>query len=366
MKKRIALFLTVITTVSMLTGCGASSSSKSDSYSAYATEDSYEYWDEDWDAAEWEEAAGAYEAAPTAAETVDDSASESSKQKSDRKLIRTINLDVETYDFDSLTSTISAKVDTLGGYIESSSIYGDASIKSRTASYTIRIPAENADSFVGTVEKGSNITSRSESMEDVTLTYVDIQSRKESLEVEYKRLEELLLDAEDITELIYIEDRMSEVRYEIQSIESQLRTYDNKVNYTTIYLYVDEVYEYTEPEVVTVTFGQRLGKELKTAFKNIWEGIQNLTIFVIVSIPYLILIAIPLGLIYLFVVGVSKSIIKKRERKAQSMAAIDGTAVTTEEPSEETADTVEETTEKTTEESSVDATADNNSEGNNE
>lgn len=322
-RKLIISLMTAALAVTVLAGCGASSSPSS----KYAETSTGAYSS---DYAAYEEAAEEYmsdygtelmETGSTAeAGEVGESAAESKKNDS-RKLIRTITLSAETYEFDDLTAQIKAKTEGLGGYIERSNVYGDADEGNRYASFTLRIPAENADSLVETIEGKSNITESSEGVEDVTLTYVDIASRKESLQMEYDRLEELLKNAENIEELIYIEERLADVRYEIQSIESQLRTYDNKVNYTTINLTIDEVREYTPVEVVNPTYGQRLARELSEAFKNIWEGLQDFSIFIIVAIPYLVILAIPVVLVILIVRLVNKKTEKKRQARREAKAA---------------------------------------------
>ena len=289
---------------SMLAGCGSDSSyakydSAEPSYAAGAVESSAEYADMDYDDWGYEEPVE-YEESVEAPGAEDVEVTEGGAQ-SKRKLIRTVNLDIETYDFDGVTATIAGRVSALGGYIESSSVDGNNSSSRRSANYTVRIPAKNADTFISAVGENSNITHQSESMEDVTLQYVDINSHKESLQVEYDRLEELLKDAEDTEELIYIENRLSEVRYQIESMESQLRSYDNLVDYTTIYLYVNEVQTYTEPEPVDYSVGARISRGLKEAFENIVEFLGDLLVFIVVALPYLLVIAIVVVLVWLII-----------------------------------------------------------------
>ncbi len=245
--------------------------------------------------------------------------------KSNRKLIRTVNLNVETYEFDSLIAFVPGKVNELGGYIESSSVDGNSTSYGRSANYTLRIPAAKADGFIAGIGADSNITHQSESMEDVTLKYVDINSRKESLKVEYSRLEELLKEAEDIEELIYIENRLSEVRYEIESIESQLRSYDNLVDYTTIYLYVTEVQVYTEPEEpepIDNSVGARISRGLSAAFENISQFLQDLVVAIVLMLPYLLIIAVFVGIVWLIIWLIIRASRKRAEKRRKNMPPV--------------------------------------------
>lgn len=303
MNKRWARLIAISSAAMIMTacmaGCGDSASAKYDAPSAAAESAAYGEYYEDYE----------YDDVDAYAEEGFDNGSGQAEEvevteggaQVNRKLIRTVHMDVETNDFDKVTATVTSRVNELGGYIENSSVDNSSTTYGRSANYTLRIPAAKADSFIATMGDNSNITSQSESMEDVTLKYVDIKSRKGSLQVEYARLEELLKEADDIEELIYIEERLAEVRYEIESIEAQLRSYDNLVDYTTIYLYVNEVIEYTEPEPVDYSVGARIGRGLKEAGENIAEFLGDLVVFIVVALPYLAVLAVFVLIVFVIV-----------------------------------------------------------------
>ena len=142
-----------------------------------------------------------------------------SQVENGRKLIRTIYLSLQTTEFDSVLSDLSAKTTELGGYIESSSVSGNSYYyqSTRYASYTIRIPSEQLDQFVTVVSDLGNVTQKNESVDDVTLQYVDVESRKKALETEQERLLELLAQAENMEDLLAIESKLSDVRYELEN-----------------------------------------------------------------------------------------------------------------------------------------------------
>ncbi|MBR6851038.1 MAG: DUF4349 domain-containing protein, partial [Lachnospiraceae bacterium] len=166
-----------------------------------------------------------------------------------RKLIRNISLEVETQDFLTLISTVTNRVKALGGYIEDSNVYNGSNYSGevqRYATMTLRIPSAQADTFLTEVADQSNITQQNENVNDVTLDYVDLDSHKRVLQAELDNMMEMLEATNDIDDMITIENRISNLRYQIESMESQLRTYDNKVDYTTVKLHVTEVQELTE------------------------------------------------------------------------------------------------------------------------
>ena len=238
-----------------------------------------------------------------------------------RKLITTVNLIAETETFDEMVPFVETKVKDLGGYIESSSVYNGSTYGSgsRSASITARIPADRLDEFVGSVEGNSNITSKNLSVEDVTLKYVDIDSRKKALKTEEQRLLEILDSAESVEDLIAVEERLSEVRYEIESIESQLRTYDNLIDYSTVYLDIEEVKAYTPVEKEGV--GARISKGFKESLESVGEGFVNFFVYLIVHLPQLIVFAVIVLIIVLIIRAISKKSKKKRIEKYAKMQA---------------------------------------------
>ena len=213
----------------LFSGCGSSSGSSnyksaSRDYAegAYANEAAADY-----DYGMYDMAAGEAEYAE---ETYDESGSSAAPQveeqkNQNRKLITTVNLTAETEDLSSTIVSVENKVKELGGYIESSNIYNGSGSKysTRDANLNIRIPASRLDEFVDSVEGNTNITRKSVNVDDVTLKYVDTESRKNSLKTEEKRLLDIMEKAESIEDIIAIEDKLANVRYELESIEV---TYD--------------------------------------------------------------------------------------------------------------------------------------------
>lgn len=244
-----------------------------------------------------------------------DSSSGSSSAVTDRKLIRKISLSAETEDMDPLLSGIDAKVTELGGYIESREVYTGSNYvsysQSRRASLTIRIPAERLDEFVKHVGNVSNVTSTSESSEDVTLSYVATESRMKALQTEEERLLALIGEADNLTELLQLEERLTEVRTELERVTSQLKLYDNLVDYGTVRLTISEVTQYTPTE--EPGFWERISTGFATSMKNLGSILKELIIFFVCAIPYLV----PLGVIAGIVLLIIKLVTRKKKSPKQ-------------------------------------------------
>lgn len=173
----------------------------------------------------------------------------------DRKLIRNIDLRVETTSFDDLLASIQTKVGQLEGYTEQSDISGNSITQmgrpsKKYASMVLRIPADKLNTFISYVETDGNVTYRSENVSDVTLQYSDMESRLKTLRMEQDRLWELLAKADTTEAIVLLEERLTEVLSEIETIGSRLRHMDNSVTYSTVYLEITEVdlESPTEPE----------------------------------------------------------------------------------------------------------------------
>lgn len=208
----------------------------------------------------------------------------------DRKLIRTFSINAETEELDTLLEALNEKVTDLGGYVENRNVYNGSSYSSRRYRYadlSIRIPAENVDGFVEHVSGVSNVVSSDETVDDVTLTYVDTEARVAALETEQTRLLELMDQAETLSDLLEIESRLTEVNYQLESVASQLKSLENQVSYATVHLYISEVQEYTP--VAEKTTWQRITEGFVDSLEGIADGAVEILVWVLANSPYLVL-----------------------------------------------------------------------------
>ena len=227
----------------------------------------------------------------------------------DRKLIRTVELEMETREFDRMMSELETQVQDLGGYIENLETFNGSSYSvsraMRWADLTIRIPEDSLNGFLQNVSEIGNVVRRSDSVEDVTLTYVDMESHRDTLKAEQARLLELLEQAADVEDMIALEERLSNVRYCLESMESKLRTMDTQVDYSTVYLNLSEVKELTPVEERTDL--QRIGEGFADSVKAIGNSFREGIIWFVIHIPYLV--------IWVAVIAVMTALLKKYRKK---------------------------------------------------
>ena len=303
MKKMTAILVTLCMLAALLAGCGGASKS-TQAFDAAA-------------AAPAEAANGAYYDMESAKSedgglTGD---TDSTVLPEGRKWIITVNMSAETEDLDDLMEALNGKISGLGGYVEDQDSYNGSMYSSRryrSASLTIRIPAQRVDEFTEEMSGIANVVSTNLSREDITLSYVATESRVKALQTEEARLLELMEQAETMADLLEIESRLTDVRYELENRASQLRLYDNQVDYATIYLSIDEVQEYTPVEEPTVW--ERISGGFVSSVKGVGNGLLDLLVWVLAKSPYLVILG---GV----TVGVVVLVKKRKARKAEKKAA---------------------------------------------
>ena len=245
----------------------------------------------------------------------ENASAETTQAPVERKLIRNVNMDLETREFDSLTKSISDAVTVFGGYIQQSDVSGNSlnwsgDRSSRYSTITARIPSDKLDAFLTEVSSQGNVTYKNESVQDVTLQYTDITSRKKTLQMEQERLWALLEKAESVDAVIALESRLSEVRYQLESLESQLRTLDNQIVYSTVYLSIQEVQVLTSTDPDTILV--RIQKGLSRSLNQLQVSSVDFLVWFVSSLPILIVLAV----LVLIVIVVLRKIFKIRILKS--------------------------------------------------
>ena len=294
--KHVTKLIALLLALTMLAGCGASSAPamKQEMAMDYAVAETYAAM------------------APNALAGASDSIAQ--EVSTNQKLIKRVNMDAETEDLETLLPQLLEEIAALGGYVESQEIFNGSSYAShryRNAQLTIRVPAENLEGLVAQVKGTSNVVSYNESVEDVTLTYVDMETRILVLETERDRLLELMEKADTMSDLLEIQARLTEVRSALESIHSQLKVLQNQVNYATIELYINQVKAYTEVEEQTVW--QRIGSGFKRNLQNIGEDLVDFFVWAVTYSPQLILWV---GIFAVVIVVLRRSFRKRKVNKA--------------------------------------------------
>lgn len=233
-----------------------------------------------------------------------------------RKWVIAMSLTAETENLTDAMGLLAEKIQASGGYVESQSVSGTAvnSGRSPSAYITVRVPAEQLDSFVEDVSGMTNVVSSSRYVEDITLSYTDTEGRVKALKTEEARLLELMEQAQTMSDLLEIEERLTEVRYQLENYTSTLRLYDNQVDYATLDLTLREVAKFTPPE--KQGFWEKVTSGLADSIVDLGQGLVDVAAWVLIELPYLVLV----GLLGWLVVFLTRRSIKKRRAKKERNA----------------------------------------------
>lgn len=216
------------------------------------------------------------------------------------KIIYSASLSAETTEFDAAIAAIESMIAESGGYIQSSNVSGDTrynddgttSVVNRYASYTVAVPSEKFEDFLSQSGTIGNVTSLNRSAENITSRYTDTEARIASLKVQEERLLAMMEESGDLESLIALEERLSEVTYEIESYQRDLNNWDRRVAYSTVSIDLWEVSVYTPTVPVTRTFGEKLGDAFSDGWKSFTRGVQGLILVLAELLPNLVLLAV--------------------------------------------------------------------------
>lgn len=294
--KRLGALAAALAFCAVLAGCGASGGN-----SAGATMTA--------------EGSAAYDTAATEEAGTVDSAMDPAAAQADRKIIYTASLDMESTEFDETRTALLEAVDANGAYLASSDQYGSAEDQDRYVYYSVRVPADNYRAFLEAVGSAGNVLNLSESTDDITTQYIDVQARLTALENQRDRLNALAEKAETTADLLEIESQLSDVQYQIESYTQQQRWMDDQVSYSTVDISLREVRVLT-PET-PATFAEKLGRALGDG----WDDFVDLLEGLVLTLAYLWPMVVVAVVVVVALIATAPARRARREAKAARRAA---------------------------------------------
>ncbi len=237
-------------------------------------------------------------------------------QADNRKLVYTASIVMTTEDFAGAYSQLADRVAGLGGYISyeetrgtEPTAYGDTG---RHSELTVKIPVEHYEAFLGGLSEIGEIESKSQTTEDITSQYYDVDARIEMLEGRYERLKEHLEAATAMEDIIALEEEISQVLLELDTLKGERRGMDYLVEYSTVNISLREVVRAGAVSASDGSVGQRAGD----SFQSTWQGIgvffQELAVVLAGAAPVLILLAAAGGIVWVVII-----ILRRRKRKKE-------------------------------------------------
>lgn len=234
-----------------------------------------------------------------------DVASDAGVQES--KIIRTVNISIQTRDYQRDCDAARQLADAFGGRIESFNMSGDGSAASlRWASFTMRIPTDRLDGFISDARGVGTVTYFSESSTDVSESYYDTQSRLNTQQVKLDRLTELMEKAENVSDLVELENAIGEAQYWIDYYTGQIKGYDSRIDDSYVYIDLHEVSNATAAENRQLSLGERIVNAVKASVETAGDVLQAMVIFLIAALPWIAALAVVIVLVCVIVRRVRK------------------------------------------------------------
>jgi len=203
------------------------------------------------------------------------------------KIIRTVDYTIKTKTFESDYDKILEMTRQFGGYVESLSVTGDVmNGETRYAYFTLRIPSEKLDEFITGAKNVGAATAYSEYAQDVSENYYDIETRLATQEAKMQRLNELLLQATSMEDLITIENAVTETQYQIDRYTGQLKGYDSRINNSCVNVTLRELSESAALELPEATIGERIVKAVKTSIESLGVFASDMAVFLVAALPW--------------------------------------------------------------------------------
>jgi flagellar basal body-associated protein FliL len=219
---------------------------------------------------------------------------------SNQKMIYTATAEIETTKFDGTISGVYALMNTYGAFLENSYIsgknyadtyYGNPTY--RTANFTIRVPADKFSAMTSSLSSLGNVLSSNTQSQNITTQYIDTESRLKACRAEETSLLAMLEKAETVEVILAVQSRLTDVRYEIESLTSTLKNWQNQVDYSTVVLNIKEVAELTEQQPpVQRTYWEKMRDGLQSTLNGIGVFFKGLFMGLVVALPVLVILAV--------------------------------------------------------------------------
>lgn len=216
------------------------------------------------------------------------------------KIIRTIDYTIKTQTFDTDYEKIQQMTADCGGFVESLSVSGDVmSGETRYAYFTLRIPTDQLEAFLGSAKTVGAATSYSEYTQDVSENYYDVEARLATAQAKMARLQELLAQATSMSDLIEIEGAISDTQYQIDAYMGQLNGYDSRINHSYVYVSLRELTAADAAELPDVSLSERIVNAVKDSIRGMGEFAEAAAVFIIAALPWCAVLAVAVVVIKL-------------------------------------------------------------------
>ncbi len=204
-------------------------------------------------------------------------------------IVRTAELNLTTKEFDRARGEIERVLTQHQGYIAQLSATTPTD-QGRSLNATLRVPAAQLDAVLSALKKLGRVDSESQSGEEVTQQYVDLDARLSNARNTEQRLTQILRDRTGkLSDVLAVEEQIDNVRGQIEQMEAEQKSLSNRIAFATVQLRVAEQYK----EQVNVDHSStwiRLRNAAVEGYRSVVEGAINILLFLLAYGPALLIL----------------------------------------------------------------------------
>ena len=241
---------------------------------------------------------------------------EEKESTSERLIMRNLYARIEVENYEEAVSKLEAMAKAYGGYVQDSSVWEDTYYNEyslKNGEIVLRIPKEHYDAVKSGISGLGKVYEENETSTDITAEYVDTEGRLAALRTEQDRLMEILEKCETVEDLITVEERLSQVRADIEVYQNMLNNWDRLVQLSTLRISISE--KMPAKVHTKLGFGDRVGDEFIYGINSFVEGWQDFAVWIAGNFLAIIVIIV----IIIIIIKIIKWILRKRREKIEKM-----------------------------------------------
>jgi len=208
-------------------------------------------------------------------------------------IARTAELTLTTNEFDKARAALEDILKRHSGYLGQLNVNAPTGA-ARTLDATLRIPADQRDAAIAEIKKLGRVEAESQTGEEVTAQYVDLEARLSNARNTEQRLTELLRERTGkLADVLAVEESISRVRGEIEQMEAEKKTLAKRVELLTLEVKVTEDYR-AQLHMAPDSILGRFRNAAIAGYKFMIEGVVGLVLFLLSYGPSLLIWTAPL------------------------------------------------------------------------
>jgi hypothetical protein len=237
-------------------------------------------------------------------------------QSVERLVIRNADLSIVVADVPGRVSAIQKMAEAMGGFVVSSNMYetyGNNGQKVPQAQVTVRVPQEKLNQALDQIKAGVvDVQSESQSGQDVTDQYVDLQSRLKAKLAAEEQLTKIMQDARRTEDVLAVYSQLQQIQSDIEVLRGQIKYTEQSAALSAINVTI-----VAEETVKPIEVGPwKLQGTVNDAVESLikfWQGFAEFMVrFLIFTLPALITISIPFVLLFLLIRWLVRKLRKPR------------------------------------------------------